>query len=69
MNGVKTRSKNGGPTDTLRPVSTSATSGHTVPKNTTSVATTRSRLLTTSPLSRLTVENTAPERSIGARQA
>ena len=69
MNGVKTRSKNGGPTETLRPVSTSATSGQMVPKNTTSVATTSRRLLSTSPLSRLTVEKTVAERSVGARQA
>ena len=69
MKGVKARSKKGGPTETLRPVSTSARSGHMVPKKTTRVAMTRSRLLTTRPLSRLTMAKTASERSTGARQA
>ena len=69
MNGVKARSKNGGPTETLRPVTTSATSGHIVPKKTTKVATTRRRLLRTRPLSRLIVAKAVVERSIGARQA
>ena len=69
MKGLKARSKKGGPTETLRPVSTSARSGHMVPKKTTRVAMTRRRLLTTSPLSRLTMAKTASERSAGARQA
>ena len=69
MNGVKARLKNGAPTETLRPVTTSAISGHIVPKKTTKVATTRRRLLRTRPLSRLTVAKAEVERSIGARQA
>ena len=69
MNGVKAVSKKAGRPRTLRPVVTSATRGQIVPKNTTSAATTRSRLLSTSPLSRLTVAKTAVERRSGARQA
>ncbi len=50
-------------------MSTSAISGHIVPKNTTRVATTSSRLFATSPLSRLTGAKTLLERRTGARQA
>ena len=69
MNGEKARLKKGAPTETLRPVATSTPSGHIVPTKTTAAATTSSRLLTTSPLSRLTTAKAVVERSVAARQA
>ena len=58
MNGVNAFSKNGGPTDSFRPAANSATSGHSVPTNTTNAATASSRLLSSSAPSRDTGENT-----------
>jgi hypothetical protein len=69
MKGVKAASKKGGPTETIRPVSTSMMSGHIVPTKTTAVATTSRTLLRTSPDSRETVEKTVFDFRLGARQA
>jgi hypothetical protein len=56
--GVKAASKKGGPTESVRSKNISAMSGQIVPMKTTKVETASSRLFTTSPDSRLTVEKT-----------
>ena len=72
--GVKAVLKNGGPTETVRSVNISITKGQIVPMNTTKVDTAKSRLFSTSPDSRLMVENTplasiAPARSANSNSA
>jgi hypothetical protein len=72
--GVKAASKKGGPTDSVRSKNISAISGQIVPMKTTKVETASSRLLSTSPDSRLTVEKTpfasiAPARSANRSSA
>ena len=56
--GMKAALKNGAPTDSARLHRISAIKGQIVPMNTTKQATVRRRLLTTRPLSRLTMANT-----------
>ncbi len=56
--GVKAALKKGGPTDNVRSKNISATKGQIVPIKTTKVETASKRLLSTKPLSRLTIEKT-----------
>ena len=58
MNGVNAMLKNGGPTESLRPNVTSATSGQIVPTNTTNAATANRMLFITNRDSRLTTPKT-----------
>ena len=54
IKGVKARSKNGGPTESLRSINNSATKGQTVPTKTTKQLMASSKLLAIRALSRLT---------------
>ena len=58
IKGVKAMLKNGGPTESFRSISSSATNGQTVPTKTTKQLIASSKLLAIKALSRLTMANT-----------